>query len=92
MSVLISNRTIYYSFIVTAVIAVASTFEVKFFHCIFKQVHSELRKWLHNNAGAEVAASTRIIYGGTSLLFGLLYHMCHHGFNFFAYKIYEVMG
>lgn len=30
----------------------------------FFQVHVELRKWLHNNVGADVAASTRIIYGG----------------------------
>lgn len=29
------------------------------------QVHCELRKWLHDNAGDEVAASTRIIYGGS---------------------------
>ncbi|KAK4367243.1 hypothetical protein RND71_015123 [Anisodus tanguticus] len=30
-----------------------------------QEVHFELRKWLHDNAGAEVAASTRIIYGGS---------------------------
>ncbi|MCD7449780.1 hypothetical protein HAX54_001517 [Datura stramonium] len=30
-----------------------------------QEVHFELRKWLHVNAGAEVAASTRIIYGGS---------------------------
>ncbi|KAM3739750.1 hypothetical protein ACB098_08G045800 [Castanea mollissima] len=30
-----------------------------------QEVHLELRKWLHDNAGAEVAASTRIIYGGS---------------------------
>lgn len=30
-----------------------------------QEVHFELRKWLQNNAGAEVAASTRIIYGGS---------------------------
>ncbi|KAH7542448.1 hypothetical protein FEM48_Zijuj02G0074900 [Ziziphus jujuba var. spinosa] len=30
-----------------------------------QEVHAELRKWLHDNAGAEVAASTRIIYGGS---------------------------
>ncbi|KAL2486485.1 Triosephosphate isomerase [Abeliophyllum distichum] len=30
-----------------------------------QDVHSELRKWLHDNIGAEVAASTRIIYGGS---------------------------
>ncbi|XP_040992810.1 triosephosphate isomerase, cytosolic [Juglans microcarpa x Juglans regia] len=30
-----------------------------------QEVHVELRKWLHNNVGAEVAASTRIIYGGS---------------------------
>ncbi|KAA8549270.1 hypothetical protein F0562_000954 [Nyssa sinensis] len=30
-----------------------------------QEVHSELRKWLQENAGAEVAASTRIIYGGS---------------------------
>ncbi|KAF3454699.1 hypothetical protein FNV43_RR05147 [Rhamnella rubrinervis] len=30
-----------------------------------QEVHSELRKWLHDNAGAEIAASTRIIYGGS---------------------------
>ena len=28
------------------------------------QVHYELRKWLRDNAGAEVASSIRIIYGG----------------------------
>ena len=30
-----------------------------------QEVHNELRKWLHDNVGAEVAASTRIIYGGS---------------------------
>ncbi|EYU38446.1 hypothetical protein MIMGU_mgv1a012264mg [Erythranthe guttata] len=30
-----------------------------------QQVHLELRKWLNDNAGAQVAASTRIIYGGS---------------------------
>ncbi|CAI9108104.1 OLC1v1007626C1 [Oldenlandia corymbosa var. corymbosa] len=30
-----------------------------------QEVHSELRKWLHENVGPEVAASTRIIYGGS---------------------------
>ncbi|XAR60593.1 Triose-phosphate isomerase [Bertholletia excelsa] len=30
-----------------------------------QEVHSELRKWLEVNAGAEVADSTRIIYGGS---------------------------
>ncbi|XP_057953612.1 triosephosphate isomerase, cytosolic isoform X1 [Malania oleifera] len=30
-----------------------------------QEVHLELRKWLKDNAGAEVAASTRIIYGGS---------------------------
>lgn len=30
-----------------------------------QEVHSELRKWLHENAGAEVAATTRIVYGGS---------------------------
>ncbi|XP_034688721.1 triosephosphate isomerase, cytosolic [Vitis riparia] len=30
-----------------------------------QEVHCELRKWLHDNAGDEVAASTRIIYGGS---------------------------
>lgn len=30
-----------------------------------QEVHLELRKWLHDNVGAEVAASTRIIYGGS---------------------------
>ncbi|GAV90687.1 TIM domain-containing protein/MBD domain-containing protein [Cephalotus follicularis] len=30
-----------------------------------QEVHSELRKWLHDNVGTEVAASTRIIYGGS---------------------------
>ncbi|KAH0667824.1 hypothetical protein KY285_029030 [Solanum tuberosum] len=30
-----------------------------------QEVHFELRKWLHVNVGAEVAASTRIIYGGS---------------------------
>ncbi|EXC10658.1 Triosephosphate isomerase [Morus notabilis] len=30
-----------------------------------QEVHSELRKWLHDNAGVEVASSTRIIYGGS---------------------------
>lgn len=30
-----------------------------------QEVHFELRKWLHDNAGAEVAATTRIIYGGS---------------------------
>jgi hypothetical protein len=33
-------------------------------HGFFCQVHFQLRKWLHDNVGAEVAASTRIIYGG----------------------------
>lgn len=30
-----------------------------------QEVHSELRKWLHNNVSAEVAANTRILYGGS---------------------------
>lgn len=30
-----------------------------------QEVHSELRKWLKDNVGAEVAESTRIIYGGS---------------------------
>lgn len=30
-----------------------------------QEVHLELRKWFHDNVGAEVAASTRIIYGGS---------------------------
>ncbi|KAL8027177.1 hypothetical protein ABFX02_14G078300 [Erythranthe guttata] len=30
-----------------------------------QQVHLELRKWLNDNAGAQVAASMRIIYGGS---------------------------
>ncbi|KAG2673472.1 hypothetical protein I3760_13G092200 [Carya illinoinensis] len=30
-----------------------------------QEVHVELRKWLHNNVGADVSASTRIIYGGS---------------------------
>ncbi|PKI36439.1 triosephosphate isomerase, cytosolic-like isoform X2 [Punica granatum] len=30
-----------------------------------QEVHSELRKWLHDNVGPEVAASVRIIYGGS---------------------------
>ncbi|XP_042475204.1 triosephosphate isomerase, cytosolic [Macadamia integrifolia] len=30
-----------------------------------QEVHFELRKWLQQNVGAEVAASTRIIYGGS---------------------------
>ncbi|PSR86711.1 Triosephosphate isomerase [Actinidia chinensis var. chinensis] len=30
-----------------------------------QEVHSELRKWLKDNVGAEVAASTCIIYGGS---------------------------
>lgn len=30
-----------------------------------QEVHFELRKWLHENAGAEVAATTRIVYGGS---------------------------
>ncbi|OMO96833.1 Triosephosphate isomerase [Corchorus olitorius] len=30
-----------------------------------QEVHSELRKWLQANISAEVAASTRIIYGGS---------------------------
>ncbi|WMV32201.1 hypothetical protein MTR67_025586 [Solanum verrucosum] len=30
-----------------------------------QEVHFKLRKWLHVNVGAEVAASTRIIYGGS---------------------------
>ncbi|KAL3849484.1 hypothetical protein ACJIZ3_011366 [Penstemon smallii] len=29
------------------------------------KVHFNLRKWLQDNAGAEVALSTRIIYGGS---------------------------
>jgi triosephosphate isomerase len=29
-----------------------------------QEVHAEIRKWLHDNASAEVAANTRIIYGG----------------------------
>lgn len=29
-----------------------------------QQVHCELRKWLHANTSPEVAAKTRIIYGG----------------------------
>ena len=50
-----------------------SCFKLISFHRIsvyMCQVHCELRKWLHNNAGAEVAASTRIIYGGM-----LLFHI-----------------
>ncbi|KAG6570705.1 Triosephosphate isomerase, cytosolic, partial [Cucurbita argyrosperma subsp. argyrosperma] len=30
-----------------------------------QEVHSELRKWFHNNVSAEVAESIRIIYGGS---------------------------
>ncbi|XP_010535492.1 PREDICTED: triosephosphate isomerase, cytosolic-like [Tarenaya hassleriana] len=30
-----------------------------------QEVHSELRKWLRDNVGPEVAATTRIIYGGS---------------------------
>ncbi|GAY38088.1 hypothetical protein CUMW_034030 [Citrus unshiu] len=30
-----------------------------------QEVHAELRKWLKDNVSAEVAASTRIIYGGS---------------------------
>lgn len=30
-----------------------------------QEVHSELRKWLCDNVGVEVASSTRIIYGGS---------------------------
>ncbi|KAL5973320.1 hypothetical protein ACLOJK_029970 [Asimina triloba] len=30
-----------------------------------QEVHFELRKWLKENVGAEVAATTRIIYGGS---------------------------
>ncbi|KAK3169184.1 hypothetical protein Dsin_000042 [Dipteronia sinensis] len=30
-----------------------------------QEVHLELRKWLKDNVGAEVAASTRIMYGGS---------------------------
>ncbi|KAJ6424940.1 hypothetical protein OIU84_025668 [Salix udensis] len=30
-----------------------------------QEVHLELRKWLHDSVGAEVAATTRIIYGGS---------------------------
>lgn len=30
-----------------------------------QEVHAELRKWLHANVSAEVAASSRIIYGGS---------------------------
>lgn len=30
-----------------------------------QEVHSELRKWLRDNVGVEVASSTRIIYGGS---------------------------
>ncbi|GFP81744.1 triosephosphate isomerase cytosolic [Phtheirospermum japonicum] len=30
-----------------------------------QEVHFELRKWLNKNVSAEVAASTRIIYGGS---------------------------
>ncbi|PON44735.1 Triosephosphate isomerase [Parasponia andersonii] len=30
-----------------------------------QEVHSELRKWLHTNVSADVAAKTRIIYGGS---------------------------
>lgn len=31
---------------------------------IYDQVHDELRKWLAKNVSADVAATTRIIYGG----------------------------
>ncbi|XP_044507482.1 triosephosphate isomerase, cytosolic-like [Mangifera indica] len=30
-----------------------------------QEVHSEMRKWLHTNTSPEVAATTRIIYGGS---------------------------
>ncbi|CAN1231116.1 Triosephosphate isomerase, cytosolic [Linum grandiflorum] len=30
-----------------------------------QEVHAALRKWLHDNVSAEVAQSTRIIYGGS---------------------------
>ncbi|KAJ8750498.1 hypothetical protein K2173_015644 [Erythroxylum novogranatense] len=30
-----------------------------------QEVHAELRKWLRDNVGADVASSTRIIYGGS---------------------------
>lgn len=33
------------------------------------QVHSELRKWLQANTSPEVAATTRIIYGGIHLFY-----------------------
>lgn len=36
------------------------------------QVHSELRKWLHANTSSEVAATTRIIYGGLFLILSLI--------------------
>merc|ERR1711939_608967 len=32
---------------------------------IAQEVHAEIRKWLHDSASAEVAAATRIIYGGS---------------------------
>lgn len=31
-----------------------------------------MRKWFHDNVGAEVAASTRIIYGGNFVFFSLI--------------------
>ena len=31
---------------------------------LWTQVHDELRKWLAKNVSADVAATTRIIYGG----------------------------
>lgn len=37
-----------------------------------QQVHFELRKWLQANVSPEVAATTRIIYGG---IFLHLYHL-----------------
>jgi triosephosphate isomerase len=30
-----------------------------------QEVHAEIRQWLQDHASAEVAANTRIIYGGT---------------------------
>lgn len=45
--------------------------QITIFFPLLWQVHSELRKWLRDNVGVEVASSTRIIYGGNYFCFAV---------------------
>ncbi|KAJ0031449.1 hypothetical protein Pint_13555 [Pistacia integerrima] len=49
-----------------------------------QEVHSELRKWLHANTSPEVAATTRIIYGGISSYLSLMRNFLYTAFQLFC--------